>query len=139
MNQNQSHQNHQDIQYTSGTIFTPTYILLRTKLLNFLTDLYLHPQTLLLKVKKKTLYILTNRLKVFSLSQTPKSLDPPPPICSSISFLRPLSPGKLAWEPDKSASSCFICSCRHAWPPSRSERFLPPLALVGPITTVFFF
>ena len=42
----------------------------------------------------------------------------------------------VSWKPDKSESSCFICSGRWVWPPSRSNWFPANQAHVGPLTTV---
>lgn len=40
-------------------------------------------------------------------------------------------------EPDGSASTCFICSCRYVWSLSNSEGFPWDLACVWPLTTVY--
>ena len=43
----------------------------------------------------------------------------------------------LSWEPNKSASSCLICSGICFWTPSRSVRPPADLARDGPITTLY--
>lgn len=42
----------------------------------------------------------------------------------------------LAWEPDASVSSCFICSGRYVWQNSYSDRFPSTLGSDGPITAI---
>ena len=43
----------------------------------------------------------------------------------------------LAWEPDASVSSCFICSGKYVWQNSYSDRFPSTLAPDGPITAIY--
>ena len=57
-------------------------------------------------------------------------------VCQHVDLMLSISTnGMLAWTPDESASSCFICS--GIWSSSRSDRFPADLAQIRPITTVY--